>query len=222
MTDYEYLNRPDFIRSINVVGLHQKWCERMLAEARVKRRWDNPHPDVYPATITLSEDQRRLEVAWYPLSAWQVPDDEHYGRLYLVAPMGDDVLAWRIEDLRKPHETAGTGQAGQLDARTWLRGDEEYLNVWDVLFNGKLDSPVRNRAGDARYFPAPGTLLGLVVLPWRGGTEARSDIFPLRVPGTPVEPPEPVEPVEPVDEPCITLPVLADLIQQWADQVDEA
>jgi hypothetical protein len=200
MQDWEEINDPAFVDDI-------KWASRgsRRLENKVIRRFNlrgaQTKQGVVPGEVTILDDWKKMVVSWSDLkdgeTKWKRADsDGHYGWLHFIAPINGQYMTWWIEKLRHPGETGGTGGANQLYAPAWKYEDgRTYADVWAVFFDGKLDSPVRDRSGENLYRPPKGSLCGVWVGGWQpGGANARTDIFPFRYEGAEPPPPPPPPP----------------------------
>ncbi len=203
MSDYTIVNSPEYLNAITAIGPGA----RMLRTRIVKKRFDPEKPRGF---AEVWDDDKRLRVRWDAFSGWQavthdVGDGEtatHYGILHLVAPVPNGLTSWRIEDLRRPGEAAGTDSV-------WVDDWPYARDVWGVMLYDKWHSPVRDRGRENPLFRLPdNSLCAVWVSSWNdvpGSPEARherrSDLAPIRYKGhengAPEPPQEPRTPVEP-------------------------
>ncbi len=140
MTEYEIVNSAEFLDSIRAVGPGA----RMLKANTVKKRFD---PAINRGAASISHDGQALIIRWDQFSNWtsvthDVGDGEtatHYGILHFVAPLPNGRFSYRVEDLRRPGEAAGT-RSVKVEGWPFAR------DVWGVMLYDKNDSPVRNRS----------------------------------------------------------------------------
>jgi hypothetical protein len=162
---------------------------------RKRRFW--PANNITPGSCVLLDNANAFQVRWAPLSGWGMPDEVHYGRLHFIFEKEEGQFeTWPVEKLRRPGENEGTGSLNNYD---WEYEDgRPYPTVWDVIFDGKFDSPYRFRHRGpfepARYRPPHGTRCGLYVASW--GRGRRTDIYPFAYtgPGSNSEPPPDPDP----------------------------
>lgn len=190
MSDYEIVNSPEFIANVLTRGPAGDMLR--LPRDRVKLRWEPTHPNVTRGSVVVLNNERDMVARWHPLG-WRSGDEYgHYAHLHWIAPVHGEYFSWPIAKLRE-HERTGTGE---VTASSWDYADgTPYSDVWEVIFDGKFDSPVQNRDRDRTpYRPPGGALCALWVGAWQTSPDARrTDLLPWRFKGSssPPEPPTP-------------------------------